>query len=83
MKPMAEPLRCNGCGRRVGYTSRTQPVPVQCTDVFCAAEPPTRSNEERDSFLEHMYEVGGASTAELAELTGMTRQGVERILSGR
>lgn len=78
---MTHPLRCNGCNRRIGYTSRTQPVPVQCTDAFCAREPPARSNEERDSFLEHLHDVVGVSTVALSELTGMTRQGIERILN--
>lgn len=73
-------LRCNGCGRRVGYTTRTQPVPVQCPDIFCATTPPVRQKEERDSFIEHLFHVAGISPERIGQLVGLTRQGVARVL---
>lgn len=76
-------LRCRGCRRLVGYTSRPQPVPVQCPDPFCALEPAPTSNEVRDSFMEHLWRVTGKTPNELAELYKMSRQGVNRVLLAR
>lgn len=77
-------LRCKGCRRLVGYTSRPQPVPVQCTDPFCALEPPSSStNEERDSFMWHLFVAEMRSPADLGELFGLSRQGVARVLASR
>jgi hypothetical protein len=74
-------LRCRGCRRRVGLTTRTQPVPVQCTDPWCAFEGLPSQHEERDSFLEHLYVVDGRTPEAIGQLVGMTRQGVARILA--
>lgn len=74
-------LRCRGCRRLVGYTTRTQPVPVQCPDAFCAAEPPRRVQEERDSFLEHLVLAAGRTPESVGQLVGLTRQGVARVVA--
>lgn len=76
-------LRCKGCRQCVGYTTRTQPVPVQCVDPWCALDPPARQNEERDSIIEHMVEVEGFTPERVGQLVGLSRQGVSRVLSGR
>lgn len=76
-------LRCNGCGRRVGFTTRTQAVPVQCTDPWCAAQAPVGINEERDSFMEYLVEVEKQTPELVGEAFGMTRQNVARVLSRR
>ena len=76
-------LRCNGCRRRVGYTSRTQPVPVQCTDPFCPLSPPPTQNEVRDSFIEHLAIVAKRTPERIGEVVGLTRQGVMRVLGSR
>lgn len=76
-------LRCKGCRRLVGFTSRTQPVPVQCTDPFCALTPPASANEERDSFIQHLHDVSGETPEQIGQLVGLTRQGVARVLATR
>lgn len=76
-------LRCNGCRRLLGTTTRTQAVPVQCTDPFCALSPPSSQNEERDSFIEHLAIVEQRPLVQLGESYSMTRQGVARILANR
>ena len=75
-------LRCGGCRRLLGTTTRPQAVPVQCLDPFCAASPLPSSNEERDSFMEHLYGAGW-SLVELGDLFGLTRQRVGQLLSSR
>ncbi len=76
-------LRCTGCRRLVGYTSRTQPVPVQCTDPFCTQSPAPSRNEERDSFIDYLDVVLRRTPESIGELFGLTRQGVMRVLSYR
>jgi hypothetical protein len=76
-------LRCRGCARLLGFTSRTQAVPAQCTDPFCAAQPPTSDNEERDSFMQHLWSVEKMSDSAISELFGLTRQRVNYILVNR
>ena len=76
-------LRCRSCGRRVGYTTRTQPVPVQCTHPFCTLDPPASQNEERDSFIEHLSTVAGVRPERLGHVVGLARQGVARVLASR
>ncbi len=76
-------LRCAGCSRLLGYTTRTQAVPAQCTDPFCVANPPSSQNEERDSFIEHLAIVEQRPLVQLGDQYGMTRQGVARILASR
>lgn len=78
--PELRELRCNGCRQLVGFTTRTQPVPVQCLDSFCAITPPARQNEERDSFIEHLFHVEWFSPERIGKLVGLTRQGVARVL---
>jgi phage FluMu protein Com len=74
-------LRCKGCGRLLGLTQRTQPVPAQCTDLFCARTPASRRNEERDSVIEYLANVEQRPLASIGELFGISRQGVTRVLS--
>lgn len=81
-KPMRE-LRCKGCRRLVGFTSRPQPVPVQCTDPFCALEPASSTNEERDSLMSHLFAAEDWTPGAIAETFGMSRQGVVRVLAQR
>lgn len=76
-------LRCKGCGRRVGFTPRTQAVPVQCTDPFCAVDVPVSINEERDSFIVHLVEVAGHPPDAVGKQLGMTRQNVDRVVAAR
>ena len=76
-------LRCSGCGRRLGFTKRTQAVPAQCADPFCAVQPPVGSNEERDALMEHLYEVEDFSDSAIGEVFGLTRQRVGQILTNR
>ena len=76
-------LRCNGCGRRVATTTRTQAVPVQCTDVFCAAQPPISANEERDSMISYFVEVEERTPEEVGGELGMSRQNIARVLASR
>lgn len=76
-------LRCSGCNRLLGYTSRTQAVPAQCTDPFCATEPARTMNEERDSFITHLVLVEQQPIAQLSQQFGMTRQGISRIVASR
>lgn len=76
-------LRCGGCGRLLGYTQRTQAVPAQCTDPFCAVTPPTTPNEERDSLLEYCFVAEKQTPAALGEALGLTRQRVTQILNQR
>lgn len=76
-------LRCGGCGRLLGTTTRTQAVPAQCTDPICAMSPPISKNEERDSLIEFLVHVGERSPEYLAKMWGMTRQGIARIVSSR
>ena len=81
MMPFRE-LRCSGCKRLLGVTTRPQAVPVQCTDPFCAQEPLASSNEERDSFVEHLYSAGWSLSA-IAALFRLTRQRVGQLLTTR
>lgn len=76
-------IRCSGCGRLLGRTSRPQPVPAQCLDPFCAVQPPISSNEERDSLMAHLVIAEGRPVAAVAEVFGITRQGAARALVGR
>ena len=76
-------LRCNGCRQKVGTTTRTQPVPVQCTDPFCPLTPPPTQNEVRDSFIDYLANVSLRTPEHIGEVVGLTRQGVMRVLSSR
>lgn len=76
-------LRCRGCRRRLGITTRPQPVPVQCTDPFCQLELPTSRNEERDSMMAHLHVVEGKSQREIASLVGLNQATVDYALAGR
>lgn len=76
-------LRCSGCGRLLGYTTRTQAVPAQCTDPVCAVSPPISKNEERDSVITYLMVVEDRSPEQLGQLFGMSRQGIARIVASR
>lgn len=76
-------IRCNGCGRLLGYTSRPQAVPAQCTDPFCAATPPVGANEERDSFIEHLNVAAERPPEAIGQVFGLTRQRVQQVLTAR
>jgi hypothetical protein len=76
-------LRCQGCGRLLGFTRRTQAVPAQCTDPFCAKQPPISANEERDALMAHLVLVEDKTVASVGDLFGLTRQGAARALVGR
>ena len=76
-------LRCRGCGRLIGYTTRPQPVPAQCTDPFCVIDPPVGPNEERDSLITHLVDVEGLTPEAVGEVFGLTRQRVSQVLGKR
>ena len=76
-------LRCSGCGRRVALTTRTQAVPVQCTDLLCQSSPAKSANEERDSFMEYLAVVENNTPEQIGQVFGLTRQGVARVLTSR
>lgn len=81
--PKQRELRCKGCGQLLGFTTRPQPVPAQCTDVWCAAQPAMTSNEVRDSFIEHLYEYEEWAPEVIGEIFGLTRQRVQQVLQAR
>lgn len=76
-------LRCKGCGRLLGFTSRTQAVPAQCTDVFCAVQVPIGANEERDSFIEHLNVAEDRTPEDIGQVFDLTRQRVQQVLTAR
>lgn len=76
-------LRCSGCGRLLGTTTRTQAVPARCTDPLCVTAPAISANEERDSFIEYLAIVEQRSPESIGNLFNLTRQGVARILTTR
>lgn len=76
-------LRCDGCKRLVGFTTRPQKVPVQCTDPFCFLDGVTGPNEERDSFIEHLATAEKLPEDRIGKLFGITRQAVHRVLRYR
>jgi hypothetical protein len=64
-------------------TPRTQAVPAQCLDPFCAHTPAISGNEERDALMAYLVNVEERTVASVADLFDITRQGASRALVGR
>jgi hypothetical protein len=80
------PLRCRTCGTIMGYTTRrtnegrvkdlTQWCSPECSDV------PISENPDRDDLMIALHSEGVAIPS-LAEIFGISRQGVTQLLDRR
>lgn len=74
---------CSGCSRPLGVSRSEQPLrnAVYCESV-CAAQPPLTEHELRDDAMVELSRAG-RSDQSIADLFGLSRSRVQRIVSKR